>query len=82
MSDQARVLKRLSQVPFGEHCAVAIWQEEDVLGRAEELGFECNQEQAREIIDTIDNEHNAELGITWDTIDHHIKEELKTKESK
>lgn len=62
----------------GEHVAVAIWSEEDVLGRAKELKVECSREQAREIIDEIDRKQDCSLGISWDTIDYFVWE-LKDK---
>ena len=58
----------------GQHVAVAIWCEDDVLGRAKELGIECSREQAREIIDSMDNKQDCSLGITWDTIDYYLYE--------
>ena len=51
------------------HVAVAIWQREDVLGKAEELGIEITPEQADEILDEMDHRQDAEIGITWDTIE-------------
>lgn len=56
----------------GQHVAVAIWCEEDVLGRAKELGIKCTQEQAEEIIDRMDSKQDCSLGITWDTIDCYL----------
>ena len=61
-----------------QHVAVAIWSEDDVLGRAKELGIKCSRAQAREIIDSIDNKQDCSLGITWDTIDCYLHD-LKTK---
>ena len=58
----------------GQHVAVAIWCEDDVLGRAKELGIECSREKAREIIDSMDNKQDCSLGITWDTIDYYLYE--------
>lgn len=58
----------------GQHVAVAIWCEDDVLGRAKELGIQCSREQAREIIDSMDNKQDCSLGITWDTIDYYLYE--------
>lgn len=59
---------------IGGHVAVAIWEEADVLERAGELGLECSQKQAREIIDEIDRTQDCSFGITWDTIDYWLYE--------
>ncbi|MBA7587630.1 hypothetical protein ES708_29661 [subsurface metagenome] len=55
-----------------QHVAVAIWSEDDVLGRAKERGIKCSRAWAREIIDKIDNKQDCSLGITWDTIDCYL----------
>ena len=60
-----------------QHVAVAIWGEDDVLSRAKELGYTCSQEQAREIIDLMDNKQDCSMGITWDTIDCYLAEYCK-----
>ena len=51
------------------HVAVAIWQREDVVGRAEERGIKITDEQADEILDSIDRKQDCEYGINWITID-------------
>ena len=58
----------------GQHVAVAIWCEDDVLGRAKELGYTCSREQAGEMVDMMDNKQDCSLGITWDTIDCYLAE--------
>ena len=52
-----------------DHVAVAIWGEDDVLERAEERDMSITREQAQSILQQMDSNHDAELGITWDTID-------------
>ena len=39
-----------------------------MLELAKEEGIKCSRKRAREIIDGIDHEQDAELGISWDTI--------------
>jgi len=71
----SQVIERLgSQYKPDEHIAVAIWCEEDVFGRAEERGMVITREQAQSIIEQMDANHDAELGITWDTIDAGLDE--------
>lgn len=55
-----------------EHVAVAVWSEDDVLGRAKEREIKITKEKAQEIIDRIDRKQDATLGISWDTIDCYL----------
>ena len=57
-----------------QHVAVAIWCEDDVLELAKEEGIRCSRKRAREIIDEIDHEQDADLGISWTTIRVYLKE--------
>lgn len=52
--------------------AVAIWQVDDVLGQAKEMGIKITRKQAEEIIERIDRRQDASLGISWDTIDAYL----------
>ena len=54
--------------------AFILWQTEDVVGKANEMGFEISEEEAEDIISNIDNSSDCEYGITWETIRHHINE--------
>lgn len=73
MATVKEVIKRLKW--NGEqHIAVAIWSEDDVLGRASERDIKISREEAREIIDLMDNKQDCSIGITWDTIDCYLEE--------
>ena len=74
MTTVAKAKERLDGCGGEQHVAVAIWGEEDVLERARKRGMTITQEQAREIIDTIDHKQDCELGISWDTIDCYLDE--------
>lgn len=65
-------VKRL-QSNDGQHVAVAIWCEDDVLGYAKQIGVKCSRARAREIIDEMDRKQDCELGITWMTIDCYLR---------
>jgi hypothetical protein len=54
--------------------AFILWQTEDVIGKANEMGFEMSEEEAEDIISSIDNSSDCEYGITWETIKHNINE--------
>lgn len=57
-----------------EHIAVAIWCEDDVIGRADEGNMSITLEEARQILATIEDKQDCSLGITWDTIDVYLDE--------
>ena len=52
--------------------ACAIWQIEDVQG----LNPTITDEEAEDIIESVDNNHDATLGITWDTFNYYIDQTL------
>ena len=72
-----KVIEWLRSYDENEEIAVAIWSEVDVLGRAKERDMTITKEQAKSIIDQINRKQNAELGITWLTIDCYL-DELQT----
>jgi len=73
MTTAAEAMERVKYFG-GQELAMVVWCEDDVLGRAVELGIECSREQAKDIIATIDRKQDCELGITWDTIDCYLLE--------
>lgn len=54
--------------------AAPIWQVDDVICRANEIGKCVTHEDAENIIEAMEHQHDACLGITWDTIDCHLLE--------
>lgn len=56
------------------HVAVAIWQREDIRGRAKDKGIKITNYQIDELLDEIDRKQDCELGITWTTIDCFLDE--------
>lgn len=48
------------------------WSTEDVLTRAEELEIDITEEQADQILEKMDREHDATIGINWDVIDTYL----------
>jgi len=65
---------RLNGYKPNEHIAVAIWGEEDVIGRAEERGITITQKEAQEILDSVDHKQDCSIGISWDVLDVYIDE--------
>jgi len=74
MPTVASVIEHLKGYKPEEHIATAIWCEEDVLGRAKELGKKISRKQAQEILDDIERRQDYEYGISWTTIDCAIED--------
>jgi adenosine/AMP kinase len=72
MPTAEEVINHLKNYDPKEHMAAAIWSEDDVLMRAKQNDKKITKKQAQEIIDKIDNDHDATIGITWDTIDCYL----------
>lgn len=74
MPTVASVIEHLKGYKPDEHIATAIWCEEDVLGRAKELGVKITRKQAQEILDELERKQDCELGISWLTLDSAIQD--------
>lgn len=48
------------------------WGIDDVIGRARENDIDITENEAREILATMDRRHDASIGINWDVIDCHV----------
>lgn len=59
-----KIIKKLT----ADSCFVE-WMIDDVLGTAKDKGIKISKSRARDIIDKMESNHDASLGITWDTID-------------
>jgi len=78
MPSVKQVIDRLNRLyQSDEHIAVAIWCEDDVIEKAQEMNMTITREEAREILDNVEANHDCELGITWDTLDAYL-DELKS----
>jgi len=79
-------IKHLQTYKLSDVIALIIWQADDVIERAKERGIKITKKQAEEIIEEIDGNHDATMGVTWDTIDEatdiyldEMKEEKKSE---
>lgn len=52
--------------------AASIWQVEDVIARAEDVGRTVSEDDAVEIIRLLDRNHDANVGISWEVIDAYL----------
>jgi len=83
MPTVADVIVRLNeQWQPDDHIAVAIWGEDDIIGRAEERDIKISREQAQHILDTIDNKQDCEVGISWVELDIYTDAELEEAQAK
>jgi hypothetical protein len=73
MATVQEVLKRFDWLKK-QRVAAAIWCEDDVLELAREEGIKCSRKRAQEIIDKIDHEQDASMGISWNTIRIYLNE--------
>lgn len=48
------------------------WHIEDVLHQAKEMKVKITKKEARDVLSLLESEHDATIGINWDTIEHFI----------
>jgi hypothetical protein len=53
------------------------WCTEDVLWQAEQLDLELTENQADDILESLENKHDASIGINWDVISYYIEDYLR-----
>ena len=49
-----------------------IWSTEDVLHQAKEKGVKLTEDEANQILLQMERKHDADIGISWATIDVYI----------
>ena len=49
-----------------------IWSTEDVLHQAKEKGVKLTEDEANQILLQMERKHDADIGISWGTIDVYI----------
>jgi hypothetical protein len=72
MSTKAEAINRINNA--SEHVAVTVWEAEDVAMMAQQIGVELTSVQIDDLLDTMDRKQDAELGITWTTLQTYIEE--------
>ena len=50
------------------------WHVSDVIDRAEQIGVELTETEARDILFTAIQRHDATVGLNWDVLDVHIEQ--------
>jgi len=54
-----------------------IWSAADVIETAREMGMKLSAQQISNVLEILEHKHDAQLGISWDTIRATIESELK-----
>lgn len=54
-------------------CAI-YWGVNDIIGRAKEIDVLLTEEQAIKIIKDIERQHDSTVGVTWETIEFHVRD--------
>ena len=69
MSTIKAAIERLSKYPPDAPACMVLWLVDDVVTRAKERNLDVSDELSAEIIESLENRHDANYGITWDHID-------------
>ena len=59
-------------VPDGAHICCDIWCEEDIEMQAQDNGYDLTKQEVRDVLGFIHDQHDATIGINWDTISYAI----------
>jgi hypothetical protein len=59
-----------------------VWSTYDVLMKANEMGIDLTESEADTILETLEQKHDASIGICWDVIGCYIDEHEQEKEQK
>ena len=57
--------------------ACAVWTEDDVIDKATQMNLVLTQYAVEEVLNRLDDEHNASVGINWDVLETMIREVAK-----
>jgi len=63
----------IAEIDLNESNSIFIeWSVDDVRSRAQQHGINLSNSDCIEILECVENNHDANLGISWDTIDNAI----------
>ena len=71
--------KRNIQSCFDSNNIALWWHTDDVKQRATDLDYELTDDEAWNALQGAYNSHDCNNGITWETFDHHIENEIKLR---
>ena len=55
------------------------WCTQDILWQADNLDVELTEDQADDILESLENNHDATIGINWDVISFYIENYLNNQ---
>jgi len=70
-------INRLSKYPLDAPVCMVLWLADDVIKQAKELGVDITSEIAAEVLESLENHHDCNYGITWETIDAALEGHLR-----
>ena len=68
------IINQLKELGLESYVACPIWTIEDVIEQAKHDNRVITKDDAENILDEIHSKHDAELGITWETIRCYLEE--------
>jgi hypothetical protein len=72
---RAEAIRHLKEVVGrGEHCAMAIWTEDDVKAQAKEHHVRTSRKTRQTILDDMGEGQDATIGINWDVLNVYLDE--------
>ncbi len=69
MNIQNAINRLTKYYPLDAPVCMVLWLADDVIKQAKEQGVEITPELAADILESLDDNHDANYGITWETID-------------
>ena len=63
-----------------EHVAYDLWVTDDIISLAKDKGRKITKDKANEVIDAMDDNKDAEQGLTWDTMSYWFDEIIENDE--
>ena len=59
-----------------------VWSTQDVLQTAKNMNVELTSEEADDVLMTVEHNHDANHGISWDTIEWAVSDLVNSKTTK
>ena len=75
------LLDRVTQLDPDQEYACLIWCTDDALDRAQERETPITREEADEVICQCEEHKDAEMGISWTTLDWFISDVIENREA-
>lgn len=69
----------LEEIRSRKERAIIVWSPEDVYGIAKDMGETITEEEALNILGLIEYKHDAEYGVTWETIRFHVQRTVEER---